>query len=264
MEKQSVFSFLKKNFFTPALLFLAGCTSAEPIHADSSGFFEQYFVYPFSLFIKGIAGLLNDNYGLAIILLTVTIRLALMPFFLRQTRSSLQIKEKYDALKPELTAIHNKYKNKQSQNAQLEMQRELMKVYQKHHINPLASAAGCLPIILQFPILIGFYYAILRTPEISAHSFLWFDLGSRDFILTVIAICVYFIQFKAAQIGMSVKVKQQMAIIGVISPAVIGIISLNSPAVLPLYWSVSGIFMIGQTIMLRRIHAAAEKNKQPV
>ncbi|MFP3490904.1 YidC/Oxa1 family membrane protein insertase, partial [Staphylococcus sp. SIMBA_130] len=76
------------------------------------------------------------------------------------------------------------------------------RLYGKHQVNPLASLGGCLPMIIQFPILIGFYYAILRTPEIAAHSFLWFNLGQSDIILTILAVVIYYFQFKVSLLGM--------------------------------------------------------------
>ncbi len=80
---------------------------------------------------------------------------------------------------------------------QREIQQEMMQLYQKHNINPLAM--GCLPMLIQFPILIGFYYAIRSTPEIASHSFLWFNLGHSDIIVSLCAGFMYFIQFYVSQ-----------------------------------------------------------------
>lgn len=259
MEKRSVFTFFKKYKIVYLLLlivFLAGCQGAinEPIDANATGWFDHYFVYTFSRLIKGIAGIFNDNYGLSIIIITLIIRFALMPFLLKQTKSSMQMRDKMSVIKPEIDALQKKYENKKDTASQTKKQQEMMQIYQKHNMNPLASLSGCLPLLIQFPILIAFYYAIRRTPEIATHSFLWFDLGQTDIIMTIIAVVVYYLQFKVSQKSMEPQMRKQMAIMGLMSPIMIGFISLNAPAALPLYWAVGGIFMIAQTLIAQRMY----------
>ncbi|RDW17575.1 OxaA precursor [Oceanobacillus arenosus] len=260
MEKTSVFTFFKKYkliFLLLLVTLLAGCQGAvnEPIDANTTGWFDHYFVYSFSRLIKGIAGLFSDNYGLSIIIITLIIRLVLMPFLLKQTKSSMQMRDKMSVIKPELDALQKKYENKKDTASQTKKQQEMMQIYQKHDMNPLASLSGCLPMLIQFPILIAFYYAIRRTPEIATHSFLWFDLGQTDIIITIIAVVVYYLQFKVSQKTMEPQMRKQMAIMGLLSPIMIGFISLNAPAALPLYWAVGGIFMIVQTLIAQKMYA---------
>lgn len=262
MERTSVFTFNKKYSLITLILiiFLTGCGAIdEPIDADTEGFFNHYFVYNFSLLIKGLASLLNGSYGLSIIIITLIIRLAVMPFMLKQTRNGLEMQDKMKELKPEMDEIQKKYKDAKDRESQMKMQQEMMQLYQKHNFNPLASFAGCLPLLIQMPILIAFYYAIRRTPEIAAHQFLWFDLGETDILLTVLAVLIYFVQFKVSQIGMDPQQKKQMALIGLMSPIMIGIISLNAPAALPLYWAVGGLFIIGQTLISKKIYLSHKK-----
>ncbi|WP_130859567.1 membrane protein insertase YidC [Gracilibacillus phocaeensis] len=250
MGQKSVFPFFGKYSFIVGtiLLFLTGCVG----DGDSSGFFDQYLIGPFSYLIKHLATLLGDNYGLSIIVLTVMIRLLLMPFMLKQMKSSREMQEKMKVLKPEMDAIKEKYKDS-SKDVNVQMQQETMQLYQKHQINPLASL-GCLPIIIQFPILIGFYYAIRSTPEISTHSFLWFSLGEANIWMALIAMAVYFVQSRVTQMGMDPAQKKQMAIIGLISPVMIGLVSFGAPAALPLYWTTGGLFLIVQTLISKKLY----------
>ncbi|GGJ81914.1 hypothetical protein GCM10007063_00410 [Lentibacillus kapialis] len=86
MDRTSVFTFAKKYSFVGLILiiFLAGCGSGnEPVDAETEGFFNHYFVYNFSLLIKGLASFFNGSYGLSIITITLIIRLAVMPFMLK-------------------------------------------------------------------------------------------------------------------------------------------------------------------------------------
>ncbi|MUK87803.1 membrane protein insertase YidC [Ornithinibacillus sp. L9] len=263
MEKTSVFTFIRKYSVILGVLFLfilSGCqgTPVDPTEASSGGFFNQVFVIPFSELIKWIAGIFHDSYGLSIIIITLAIRLALMPFFLKQTKSSMQMKEKMQVMKPDMDALQEKYRGKTDPESKSKMQQEMMQLYQKHNMSPMAAFGGCLPMLLQLPILIGFFYAIRQTPEIATHSFLWFDLGQTDIILTLIAVAVYFAQFKVSQMNMDPNMKKQMAIMGWISPIMIGVFSLSAPAALPLYWAVGGLFLMVQTYVARKVYTTAE------
>lgn len=240
------------------ILVLSGCsatTQSDSINADSTGVFNQFFIYPLSFLIKFFANAFHGSYGLSIVLMTFIIRLAIMPLMMNQTKKQMVMKEKMSVLQPELTALKEKYKNDASTDAKKQQQVEMMQLYQKHQFNPLNM--GCLPMLLQWPITLAFYYAIRRTPEIAAHDFLWFSLGKTDVILPLIAAVVYYVQFRVSQ-SVSAQVQQnqnnQMAFIGLLSPIMMGVLSFQMPAALPLYWAVGGIFIILQTILLNKMY----------
>ncbi|AIQ48476.1 OxaA-like protein precursor [Paenibacillus sp. FSL R7-0273] len=248
------------------VLVLSGCSAAsptDPIHADSAGIFDHFLIYPFSLMIKFFADAFHGNYGLSIVLMTLIIRLAIMPLMMNQTKKQTNMKEKMAVLQPELTALNEKYKNDSSADAKKQQQAEMLQLYQKHQFNPLGM--GCLPMLLQWPITLAFYYAIRRTPEIAAHDFLWFNLGTADMILPLIAAAVYYIQFRVAQ-SASAQPQQnqnsQMAFLGLLSPVMMGVFSYQMPAALPLYWAVGGIFIIVQTIILNKMYTKPNVAKQ--
>lgn len=72
------------------VLVLSGCSAAsptDPIHADSAGIFDHFLIYPFSLMIKFFADAFHGNYGLSIVLMTLIIRLAIMPLMMNQTKN---------------------------------------------------------------------------------------------------------------------------------------------------------------------------------
>ncbi|HLR14714.1 MAG TPA: membrane protein insertase YidC, partial [Bacillota bacterium] len=174
------------------------------------------------------------------------------PFMLNQSKQTHVGQEKMKELKPEMDEIQKKYKGKTSTSDQMEMQKELSALYQKHDYHPFKMVAGCLPMIIQMPFLIGFYYAIRRTPEIANQSFLWFNLGELDVLLIGIAVFTYFIQSRVSLIGLKGKQRKQASLIGLVSPIMIGIISFTMPAALPLYWAVGGMFMIVQTFIIKK------------
>ncbi|RST70965.1 YidC family membrane integrase SpoIIIJ [Siminovitchia acidinfaciens] len=241
----------KRILLVAALLALvvitAGCSSITdpvPITAESTGFWSQYIVYPLSWLITTTAELFGNSYGLGIVIVTILIRLAILPLMIKQTKSSKAMQ----LLQPEMQKLREKYSSKDAQTQQ-KLQQEMMQLFQKHGVNPLA---GCFPLLIQMPILIGFYQAIIRTEEIATHTFLWFDLGAPDpfYILPVIAGITTFLQQKLMMAGTE-GVNPQMQMMLYIMPVMILVFAINFPAALSLYWVVGNIFMIVQTYFIK-------------
>src|SRR4051812_32248399 len=88
------------------------------------------------------------SYGLAIIILTVVIRLILLPLYVKQYRSTSRMQE----IQPQIQEIQKRYKNDKEK-----LNQELMRIYQENKVNP---AGGCLPLLLQMPILFSLYWVI--------------------------------------------------------------------------------------------------------
>ncbi len=237
------------------IVLLAGCTEInQPITAESEGFWNTYIVYPLSQLITYVANLTNENFGLAIIIVTILVRLLILPLMIKQTKSSKAMQ----ALQPEMQKLREKYSSK-DQKTQQKLQQETMALMQKHGVNPLA---GCFPILIQMPILIGFYHAIMRTREIAEHSFLWFDLGERDpyFILPILAGVFTFIQQKLMMAG-TAQQNPQMAMMLWLMPIMIVVFAVSFPAALSLYWVVGNLFMIAQTFFIKGPDLKAERQE---
>lgn len=204
MQKNNVFPSLKygrvliAGMMLACLLLVSGCSTASgTIDGNTPGVFNHYVIYPLSAVLQYLAGMFHGNYGIAIIGITLIIRLALLPLMMRQYRSQHQMRQKMTALQPELMQLQEKFKGKSDAESKQKLQQETMQLYQKHQVNPLAI--GCLPMLIQLPILTGLYSAIKLTPELAGHSFLWFQLGAPDIVLPILAAVVYFIQFKVSQ-----------------------------------------------------------------
>lgn len=228
-------------FMLLAVVLISGCTQiTQPITSESTGIWNEYFVYPLSLLLTWIANYFNGNFGLAIVLVTILIRFALLPLMIQQTKSSKAMQ----ALQPEIQKIREKYSSK-DQKTQQKLQQETMELFQKHGVNPLA---GCLPLIVQMPIMLGFYHAIMRTFEIKKHQFLWFSLGSPDYILALLAGVTTFTQQKI-MMGQAPP-NPQMKIMLYIMPIMIIVFAVNFPSALSLYWVIGNIFMIIQTYFI--------------
>lgn len=120
-------------------------------------------------FFAGIVG----NYGMAIVLTTILIRIILLPISLKQERSMAKMKE----LQPAIDKINKKYKD-DKQTANIEIQ----KLYKEKGVNPLS---GCLPFLIQLPIFIALYQAFASSSIPSDAHFLWFYLKDPDRLFTI-------------------------------------------------------------------------------
>jgi YidC/Oxa1 family membrane protein insertase len=139
-------------------------------------------MWPFGAVARGMLGILHffygivGNFGIAIIMLTVLVRGAMFPISFKQTQNMARMQ----ALKPELDRITEKYKNDMQKRSQATQE-----LYRKHQINPLG---GCLPLLLQLPIFIGLYRAImidveLRQSPLFGHWIRWCsDLSAPDML----------------------------------------------------------------------------------
>lgn len=229
---------------------LSGCQAVE----NKEGFFYSIFVKPMEFLLEFFGNtIFSGNYGLAIIAITVLIRLVLMPIMLKNYRQQQMMKTKMDAFKPELEEVQKKMKEAKTKEEQMQYQQEMVALYKKHGINPLNM--GCLPMLIQMPIIMGLYFSILYSADVKTHQFLWFSLGSPDVIMTIIAGLVYLVQARVSLWTVPEQQKAQMKMFIYISPIMIVFISMSSMAALPLYWSVSGALLILQTYIGRKYYS---------
>jgi YidC/Oxa1 family membrane protein insertase len=227
---------------------LAGCgntaasqTTTEDLRA-SHNFWNAYVLYWFSLALDSFAKWFHGEYGLAILVMVLIVRTLILPLTLKQVKSSKAMQ----ALQPELNKIKEKYKD----NPQ-EQQRETMKLFQEHKVNPMA---GCFPLVIQMPVFIALYNSIIHNSAISKHSFLWLELGKPDhlFILPVLAALTTFVQTKMMSSMNPTSVAGPMQFMMFIYPVLIFFMAYNFPSALPLYWIYSNLYTIVQNYLLYR------------
>lgn len=181
------------------------------------------------------------SYGIAIIVLTVIIKVALLPLAVKQIRSMKGMQE----LQPKIQAIQKKYKGDRAK-----ISSEMQRLYRENHISP---AAGCLPLLIQMPFLISIYYALMGFPYDPAHeSFLWLDsLAAPDttYILPALAaLSTWVISWQTTPKNVQGSQKTMLYIM----PLFIGYISITFPSGLVIYWVVCNVFQfVQQTIMFR-------------
>lgn len=174
------------------------------------------------------------SYGLAIILLTIIIKTLLYPL----TAKQMQSMKAMQMLQPKMKKLQEKYKD----NPQM-FQQKMAELYQNAGVNPLA---GCLPMLIQMPILMGMYYALFNFDYGGVEpSFLWLpSLSQTDpmYILPVLSALTTYLQQKISM----TETTQQTKMLMIILPLFIGWISLNFPSGLVLYWVTMNIVQIVQ------------------
>ena len=227
-----------------AAVMLAGCTEFDqPISSKSEGFWNEFIVWPLVSAIKFFADKLG-TYALGIIAVTIIIRLCILPLTVKQIKSSKKMQE----IQPKLKELQAKYASKDAE-TQRKYQQEMMALMQTSGVNPLA---GCLPILIQMPILIGFYHAISRmnnTPELfNLGNFLGIHLADKSPLLAILA---GFFQFIVIFTGPS-NDNPQMKIMMYIMPLMIIGFGLVLPAALALYWVVGNIISVIQNLVIHK------------
>ncbi len=188
-------------------------------------------VIKFFYHLTGLIGF--ENYGLAIILLTIVVKALLYPLTVKQVKSMKAMQD----LQPKMKKLQEKYKG----NPQL-MQQELGKLYQEAGVNPMA---GCLPLLVQMPILMAMFYALRDTSYQGDPSFLWLPTLSEPdpyYILPVLSALTTFLTQKQTTSEMN----QQMKIMMFVMPLFIGWMSMNFASGLVVYWVTMNIVQIFQ------------------
>lgn len=179
------------------------------------------------------------NFGVSIIIVTILIKIALLPLTLKQDKSMKEMKK----IQPELEKLKEKYANdKQMLNI------KTMELYKEHKVNPLG---GCLPLLLQLPILFALF-GVLRSGIIPADSsFLWLKLTDKDpyYILPILNGAVSFFQQKLMG---SADSNPQMKNMMYIFPIMMIYISYRMPSGLQLYWLTSSILAVVQQYFIMK------------
>lgn len=215
------------------------------------------------VYLQGIIP--GGDLGLTIIVLTITIRALFSPLSLKTIKSQQSLKE----LAPKMEEIKQKFKDdKTAQSA------AIMKLYKDNNVNPLA---GCLPLLIQIPILIALYqvfikgitpesltqlYGFISVPEVIHQNFLGlFDITQRSRLLTLFTGGMQFIQSRQSMAlqadgGSTPAGGKEMAALSrqmlYFFPIMIIIIGWNLPAGLILYWATTTVFSMGEQYWIKK------------
>ena len=255
---------LKKLFGEP----IPACTEFKVTSNESSGLWEFLFVKPLAFLILAL-GKLVGNFGISLILIGLAIRLVLLPFTIKSTKQTMNMKK----AQPEIEKIERKYRNRTDNESLMAKSQETMMVYKKYKVNPMI---GCLMAFIQLPLFFAFLQAIYRTPAIYEETLLTFNLGMTPlvgiktgnylylFLLVLIAVSTYF-SFKQtmSQTGSAApEAAKQMKTMLYVMLVVITYASLTLPTALAFYWIVTYAFIAVQNIIINKVNNKDLTNKK--
>lgn len=222
------------------LVVLTGCGTSQ-ITEHSTGIWDRYIVYNFARCISFLS--FGGNHAVGIILFTILIRIILLPLMHYQTKQMRRTQE----VQPKLKELQQKYSSRDPE-TQRRLQEETQRLYAEYNVNPMA---GCLPLLIQMPILMALWQAMSRVESLTNGQFLWMDLSKPDpyFILPILAAIFTFISSKLTSMT-QIESNMSMNMMNYIMPVMIFFMGMNLASGLSLYWVVSNAFQVGQTLLI--------------
>ena len=233
---------------------LPECKNFKITSGKYEGLWTAILVKPLA-FILLVLGRTLKNYGISVIVISLAIRLIAFPL----TRKTAMQSELMKKAQPELNKLKKKYDGKTDQESMIKQNQEMMAIYQKYNINPMA---GCLFALIQLPIFIAFFEAIQRTPVIFEDKFLGLQLGTTPaigigtkafyayIILVLIIAGTTFLSFKLNTTGNMDDPTMKM--MPAMMTGMIVITGIFMPTGLGIYWVTSNLFTIVQNLLIKR------------
>ncbi len=232
------------------------CTEISVVEGGYETFWTSVFVKPLAWVIVNVGKLLWNSYGLAIIVVTLLIKLVLLPFTIKSLKQSQMIQK----AQPKLQKIEKKYANKTDQQSMMMKSNEMMAVYKEYKINPIS---GCLLGFIQIPLFFAFYEALYRLPILFENKFLGLHMGMTPLagaqagtwyylILPILVGVVTYFSFKMNKKTMPNDQMKQMNMMFNIMIIMIFITSFSMSTAIIIYWVTNSLFTIIQNLLVKR------------
>lgn len=235
------------------LLVLTGCVQVDKATGQPTGFIWNTIGAPMAEAIKYFATDKGLGFGVAIIIVTIIVRLIILPLGIYQSWKATLHSEKMNALKHVLEPHQTRLKEATTQEEKLEAQQALFAAQKEHGIS-MFGGVGCFPILIQMPFFSAIYFAAQHTEGVSEASFLGIALGSPSWILIACAGVLYYVQSLLSLHGVEDETqREQLKKMIYMSPMMIVMFSIFSPASVTLYWVVGGFMMILQQFIVNYI-----------
>lgn len=250
---------------------LPKCSEFTPASGGYEGIWSTIFIKPLSWVIIKIGEVLS-NYGLSIIVVTLLIRLIILPI---SKKSAVQ-SENMKLAQNDLTKLEKKYRNRQSQEDQMMKAQEMLQIYKKYDINPMS---GCLFAFIQMPLFFAFLESLNRLPVVFEGNLLGFNLGTSPYIAIfdgalsfnnfidsfssgsiiyillpiLVALTTYFsFKLNSGLNSSNPEQEKQMKMMMNFMLVFIIFASFTMSTSIIVYWIIGSIFTIVQSVVLRR------------
>ena len=235
------------------LLVLTGCVQVDKATGQPTGFIWNTIGAPMAEAIKYFATDKGLGFGVAIIIVTIIVRLIILPLGIYQSWKATLHSEKMNALKHVLEPHQTRLKEAETQEEKLEAQQALFAAQKEHGIS-MFGGVGCFPLLIQMPFFSAIYFAAQHTEGVAEASFLGIALGSPSWILIACAGVLYYVQSLLSLHGVEDETqREQLKKMIYMSPMMIVMFSIFSPASVTLYWVVGGFMMILQQFIVNYI-----------
>lgn len=242
-----------------AVVSLTGCgIPVDPERAltpeTASGFWSTFLVLPLIQVITWLYGLVG-NLGVAIMIATILTRAAVMPLMLK----SMNHTAKVQTIQPEMDKIKQKYADKSDRETQMKMNAEMQQLYKESGVNPLA---GCLPMLIQMPLMLAFFQAFSRHPLIATDEvryFLGMSLSSVSQMPNVIFAAIVVGLMYASQVltqkqtqNANGQAANSMKIMNLMFLPMMAFMVYGSPLAMGLYFIVSQVMTFIQSFIIKK------------
>lgn len=230
---------------------LTGCASQStmyqpPVSHTSGNWWDRWIVYYMSAFLLWLAKIMGNSYGWSIIVFTIIVRVILFPL----NAMSIKSTTKMQSIQPQINALRKKYPGRDSESRTL-LSQETNKLYKEAGVNPYT---GCLPLLIQLPVMYALYFAIIRTPQLQTGKFLWMDLSKTDpyYIMPILATIFTFLSTYISQLSTPKSSQTMMSKMMMYGMSImVGAMAIGFPSAITLYWVISNLFQVVQTFILQ-------------
>ena len=235
------------------LLVLTGCVQVDKSTGLPTGPVWDFLGAPMGEAIKYFANDQGLGFGVGIIIVTIIVRLIILPLGIYQSWKATLHSEKMNALKHVLEPHQTRLKEAETQEEKLEAQQALFAAQKENGIS-MFGGVGCFPILIQMPFFSAIYFAAQHTEGVAQASYLGIPLGSPSWILIACAGVLYYVQSLLSLHGVEDETqREQLKKMIYMSPMMIVMFSIFSPASVTLYWVVGGFMMILQQFIVNYI-----------
>ncbi len=245
------------GFISGLALLLSGCVQTTK-SGKPYGVIYDYLARPTQSIMEAIAQIVG-SYGWAIIVITVIVRMLLLPVMVRQLKASTIQQEKMQMVRPQMREIQKRQKAAKTPEEQQAVSQAMMKLYKENGIS-MTGGIGCLPLLIQMPIFAALYAAIRYSPELSHTAFFGIQLGQSSWVLAVLSFLSYLLQGYIMLLGTPKEQRKQTGAMMLMSPIMILFFTLTTPAGLGLYFFIGGLFACLQTLIINMYRPRIRKN----
>ncbi|MGX7108260.1 membrane protein insertase YidC [Facklamia miroungae] len=255
--------FIKKYWKLIFLVSMVSLMATGCIRYDSAGNptgpIYEYLGVPTAHFLDFLADIFGGSYGIAIIIVTLITRLFMLPSTYKMTKSSMESSAKMKYAQPEISEIQAEMKETDDPEEKAALQQELMQVYGKYDINMLSNVSGCLPLLIQMPIISAVYTAVRSSHKIAEASFLGINLGEKSLLLVVLVAATTFLSSWLMQKGTAnptvdnPQANQMQQSMLYMNPLMLGYFTYISNAGLGLYFFTGSLFNLAQQLYMNQV-----------